>query len=448
MASAPVPYIRRFTSASMAAAPPPVSASSPLDTDGAPRTGRAFAVVTTLFFMWGFLTVLNDILIPHLKAIFDLTYVQAAFVQFTFFSAYFVMALPSGRVVERLGYKGAMVAGLLVAAFGALLFYPAAALASYGLFLGALFVLATGITVLQTAANPYVTALGRPEGASARLNLTQAFNSLGTTLGPFVGGAFILSETLKTPAEMQAMAPAALGAYRAAEAASVQTPYIVLALALALLAGLIHLSRLPRLAGVEDSADRGTFAQALAHRPLLLGVVGIFLYVGAEVSIGSFLVNFLGEPQIAGLSEKAAAGFVSYYWGGAMVGRFVGAAILARGGAGRILAGAAVVAALLCGAGALLTGSVAMWAVLAIGLVNSIMFPTIFALAVAGMGPLTGKASSLLVMAIVGGAVLPVAMGALIDSVGMQPAFVLPLACYLFIAWYGAVGSRSGAVAV
>ncbi len=407
-----------------------------------PRYGRAFAVVTTLFFMWGFLTVLNDILIPHLKAIFDLTYLQAALVQFTFFSAYFVMAMPSGRLIERIGYKGAMVAGLLVAGVGALLFYPAASLASYGLFLGALFVLATGITVLQTAANPYVTALGRPEGASARLNLTQAFNSLGTTLGPLVGGALILSAAPKTSAEMQAMAPAALDAYRAAEAASVQGPYLLLALALVLLAGLIYASRLPRLAGVEDVHEGATFGRALSHRHLLLGVVGIFLYVGAEVSIGSFLVNFLGEPQIGGLPETTAAGYVSYYWGGAMIGRFVGAAILARGGAGRILAGAAIVAALLCGVGALATGSVAMWAVIAIGLVNSIMFPTIFALAVAGMGPLTGKASSLLVMAIVGGAVLPVAMGALIDGVGMQLAFFLPLACYLFIAWYGAVGSR------
>ena len=433
----------------MAAAPPPASSMPPSSAaSGAPPASpigyrRAFAVVTTLFFMWGFLTVLNDILIPHLKAVFDLTYVQAALVQFTFFSAYFVMAIPSGAVIERIGYKGAMVAGLLVAALGALLFYPAASLASYGLFLGALFVLATGITILQTAANPYVTALGPPEGASARLNLTQAFNSLGTTLGPLVGGLFILSDSLKTPAQMQAMAPDALATYRAAEAASVQTPYLLLALALALLAGLIYASHLPRLADVEDGDDRGTFAQALSHRHLLYGVVAIFLYVGAEVSIGSFLVNFLGEPTVAGMPETQAARYVSFYWGGAMIGRFVGAAILARANPGRTLAAAAGIAALLCAVGAFATGAVAMWGVIAIGLVNSIMFPTVFALAVAGMGRLTGKASSLLVMAIVGGAVLPVAMGALIDGLGMHPAFLLPLACYLFIAWYGLRGHHA-----
>lgn len=432
----------------MAIAPLPASPASP-STAPPEATGsqrRAFAVVTTLFFMWGFLTVLNDILIPHLKAIFDLTYLQAALVQFTFFSAYFVMAIPSGAVIERIGYKGAMVTGLLVAALGALLFYPAATFASYGLFLGALFVLATGITVLQTAANPYVTALGPPEGASARLNLTQAFNSLGTTLGPLVGGLFILSNTIKTPAEMQAMAPDALASYRAAEAASVQGPYLVLALALALLAGLIYASRLPRLAGVEDGDDRGTFRAALSHRHLLLGVVGIFLYVGAEVSIGSFLVNYLGLPTVAGLAETDAARYVSFYWGGAMVGRFVGAALLARGNAGRTLAAAAGIAALLCAVGAFATGAVAMWGVIAIGLFNSIMFPTIFALAVAGMGTLTGKASSLLVMAIVGGAILPVAMGALIDGIGLHLAFLLPLVCYLFIAWYGLGGSRAATV--
>lgn len=433
----------------MAAASPPVPPASPSSAAAseAPPTSptgyrRAFAVVTTLFFMWGFLTVLNDILIPHLKAIFDLTYVQAALVQSTFFSAYFVMAIPSGRIVERIGYKGAMVTGLLVAALGALLFYPAAAFASYGLFLGALFVLATGITILQTAANPYVTALGPPEGASARLNLTQAFNSLGTTLGPVVGGLFILSDGLKTPAQMQALAPDALATYRAAEAASVQTPYLLLALALALLAGLIYASHLPRLPHVEDGDERTTFAQALSYRHLLYGVAAIFLYVGAEVSIGSFLVNFLGEPTVAGMPETQAARYVSFYWGGAMIGRFVGAAILARSDPGRTLAAAAGIAALLCAVAAFATGNVAMWGVIAIGLVNSIMFPTIFALTVAGMGTLTGKASSLLVMAIVGGAVLPPAMGALIDGLGMHPAFLLPLACYLFIAWYGLRGHR------
>ena len=322
---------------------------------------------------------------------------------------------------------------------GALLFFPASALAVYPLFLGALFVLATGITILQTAANPYVTALGPPEGASSRLNLTQAFNSLGTTLAPLLGGLFILSSTMKSADEMKAMAPEALGAYRAAEAQSVQVPYVLLAAALSLLAILLWRARLPRLAHMEDGAAGATYAEALAVRHVLWGVVGIFLYVGAEVSIGSFLVNFLGEPQIGGLAEKDAAGYVSLYWAGSMVGRFFGA-WLTRRQPGRVLALAAVGAAVLCAVGALATGHVALWGVLAIGLFNSVMFPTLFALAVEGIGPLTGKASGLLVMAIVGGAVLPVAMGFLIDRFGMQPAFFLPLVCYAYVAWYGARG--------
>lgn len=437
------------------AAPPP-SPSSPTDPSAAalasagrsdgrltsPGYGRAFAIVTTLFFMWGFLTVLNDVLIPHLKAIFDLTYVQAALIQFAFFGAYFIMAVPSDAVIERIGYKGAMVAGLVTAGVGAALFWPAAAFASYPLFLGALFVLASGITLLQTSANPYVTALGPPGGASARLNLTQAFNSLGTTLGPLFGGLLILGATLKTPAEMAAMAPDALAAYRAQEAATVQLPYVGLAVALVVLAGLIYASKLPRLAGVEDTGTAGTYGEALGVRHLLLGVVGIFLYVGAEVSIGSFLVNFLGAPNVAGLPEETAARYLSLYWGGAMVGRFIGAAVLRRIDPGRALAFAAGVAALLCLVGASAGGGLAMWGVLAIGLFNSIMFPTIFALAVAGLGRLTGKGSSLLVMAIVGGALLPLAMGALIDRFGLQPSFLLPFVCYLYIAYYGLRGSR------
>ena len=393
--------------------------------------------------MWGFLTSLNDVLIPHLKNVFTLTYVQAALIQFAFFSAYFVMAIPSERAVTRLGYQKTMVTGLGLAMLGALGFFPAASTASYPLFLGALFVLATGIVFLQTSANPYVTALGPPEGASSRLNLTQAFNSLGTTLGPWLGGALFFTGAARTADEMAAMPPAALEAYRASEAASVQTPYLMIALALGLLAVLIWTSRLPRLAHVEDGASGTTYGEALRVKHLFYGVIAIFLYVGAEVSIGSFLVNFFGQPQIAGLGEAEATKYVSMYWGAAMIGRFVGAGLMQRLRPGRVLMTAALVAALLCAVGALATGQVAMFGVIAIGLFNSVMFPTIFALAVDRLGPLTGKGSGLLIMAIVGGAVLPLAMGALIDSVGMQPAFFLPLACYLFIAWYGLDRSRA-----
>lgn len=401
---------------------------------------KPFAVVTTLFFMWGFLTSLNDVLIPHLKNVFTLTYVQAALIQFAFFSAYFVMAIPSERAVTRLGYQKTMVTGLVLAMVGALGFFPAASTASYPLFLGALFVLATGIVFLQTSANPYVTALGPPEGASSRLNLTQAFNSLGTTIGPYLGGVLFFTGAAKSEAEMKAMDAATLAAYQASEAQSVQMPYLSIALLLGLLAVLIWTSKLPRLAHVEDGASGTTYGQALRVKHLFYGVVAIFLYVGAEVSIGSFLVNFFGQPQIAGLAEADATKYVSMYWGSAMVGRFVGAWLMQRLRPGRVLMTAAVVAALLCAVGALATGKVAMFGVIAIGLFNSVMFPTIFALAVDRLGPLTGKGSGLLIMAIVGGAILPLAMGQLIDSLGMQPAFFLPLVCYLFIAWYGAKG--------
>jgi len=390
--------------------------------------------------MWGFLTSLNDVLIPHLKNVFTLTYVQAALIQFAFFSAYFIMAIPSERAVTRLGYQKTMVTGLLIAMVGAFGFFPAASTASYPLFLGALFVLATGIVFLQTSANPYVTALGPPEGASSRLNLTQAFNSLGTTLGPWLGGMLFFTGAAKTADEMAAMDAPALANYQATEAASVQMPYVAIALMLGLLAVLIWRSKLPRLAHVEDGAAGTTYGQALRVKHLFYGVVAIFLYVGAEVSIGSFLVNFFGQPQIAGLAEADATKYVSMYWGSAMVGRFIGAGLMQRLRPGRVLMTAAVVAALLCAVGALATGKVAMFGVIAIGLFNSVMFPTIFALAVDRLGPLTGKGSGLLIMAIVGGAILPLAMGQLIDSLGMQPAFFLPLVCYLFIAWYGAKG--------
>jgi len=392
--------------------------------------------------MWGFLTSLNDVLIPHLQNVFTLSNFQSSLVQAAFFSAYFVMAIPSERAVTRLGYQKTMVTGLLLAMVGALGFFPAASTASYPLFLGALFVLATGIVFLQTSANPYVTALGPPEGASSRLNLTQAFNSLGTTLGPWLGGMLFFTGAAKTAEQMAAMDAPALEAYRATEASSVQLPYVAIAGMLGLLAVLIWRSKLPRLAHVEDGAAGTTYGQALRVKHLFFGVVAIFLYVGAEVSIGSFLLRFFRLPSIVGpeLSEVAASRYVSLYWGSAMVGRFIGAGLMQRLRPGRVLMTAAVVAALLCAVGALATGKVAMFGVIAIGLFNSVMFPTIFALAVDRLGPLTGKGSGLLIMAIVGGAVLPPLMGKIYDTIGLQPAFFLPLVCYLFIAWYGAKG--------
>ncbi|MFN3387075.1 MAG: sugar MFS transporter, partial [Candidatus Thermochlorobacter sp.] len=350
-----------------------------------PNYTPAFAVVTMLFFMWGFLTCLNDILIPHLKAIFELSYAQAALIQFTFFSAYFIMSLPSGKVIAKVGYKRGIVIGLSTAGIGALLFYPSAAFFSYPLFLTALFVLASGITLLQVAANPYVAVLGRPETASSRLNLAQAFNSLGTTIAPAFGGLLILSGSLKTAEELRTMTPEAVQLYKLTEAASVQGPYLGLALALFALAGIIALFNLPVIPTVEgDEEKESAFGEALKQKQLAFGALGIFLYVGAEVSIGSFLVNFLGLPSIQGLKESDAANFVSYYWGGAMVGRFIGSALLVRIKPGTLLGIFAIVATTLIVLALLFSGAVSMWLILSVGLFNSIMFPTIFTLGIDG----------------------------------------------------------------
>ncbi|MEG2804872.1 sugar MFS transporter [Stenotrophomonas sp.] len=403
----------------------------------------ALGVVTAIFFMWGFLTCLNDILIPHLKAAFALTWVQAMLVQFTFFGAYFLMSLPAGRLVAALGYKRGIVAGLAIAGVGALLFWPAAQLHVYGLFLGALFVLATGITVLQVAANPYVALLGPEETSSSRLTLAQSMNALGTTLAPLFGGLLILSAEPRS-AEQLALLPAAEAlAYRAAEAQSVQVPYFGLALTLFALAVAFWMFRLPTIAGVEDGARGGRLRDALRHRHLLLGVLAIFFYVGAEVSIGSVLVNFLSMPGIGeGLSEQEATRYVSMYWGGALVGRLVGTVLLARIAPRRVLGVFAVMVMVLLAVTMLGSGALAKWAVVSIGLFNSIMFPTIFALAIARLGTLTGEGSSLLVMAIVGGAVVPLAMGWLADHHGLQVSFLLPMLCYLYIVFYAWRGAR------
>lgn len=392
----------------------------------------ALSTVTTLFFMWGFITCLNDILIPHLKAVFQLDYLRSSLIQFTFFGAYFVMSLPAGKIVAQLGYKGGILVGLITSAVGTLLFYPAASLLSYNLFLGALFILATGITVLQVAANPYVAALGKPETASSRLNLAQAFNSLGTTLAPYFGGWLILS-----------LAGSKAASDALSQAASVKIPYLGLTVLLLLMAGGVALVKLPHLFSVEeDSAHRGTFRDALAMPQLRLGTLGIFLYVGAEVAIGSFLINFMNDPKIAGLEAAQAAYYVPYYWGAAMVGRFIGSALMQVIRPNQVLACAAGVAFLLATTGFLATGHVAMWSVLAIGFFNSIMFPTIFTLGIADLGHLTGRGSSLLIMAIVGGAIVPVAMGYAADHFGVHHSLFVPALCYLYVVYYGVSGYR------
>ncbi len=402
---------------------------------------RAMSIATALFFMWGFLTCLNDILIPHLKLIFKLSYAQAMMVQFAFFSSYFVFALPAGKVVEWIGYKRTMVAGLLVMAVGAILFVPAARSASFGLFLFALVVLAAGITSLQVAANPYVANLGPARTASSRLNLAQAFNSLGTTIAPKIGAFFILGAVALSPAAIRSLSPDALQSYRAQQASSVSMPYTVIAVALVALAVALAIVKLPAMSFTQDirpgELNTATNDSIWRHPQLLLGALGIFLYVGAEVSIGSFLVNYFALPEIGNMTEKMAAGFVTYYWGGAMVGRFIGSALLQRIRTGLLLGLVSVVAAVLVAVSMLTFGHVAMWTIILVGLFNSIMFPSIFALGIEGLGPLTSSGSSLIVAAIVGGAILPVLQGKIADSIGVHHAFFIPVLCYLYIAVFG-----------
>lgn len=415
------------------------SGSAPASTNTA-----ALSMVTTLFFVWGFLTSLNDILIPHLKSVFDLNLAQASLVQSAFFASYFIFSLPAGKLVELIGYKRTMVVGLLVMAVGAVLFIPAASAPSYPLFLGALIVLAAGITTLQVSANPYVSVLGPERTASSRLNLAQGFNSLGTTLAPYFGSILILSAAPKTMDEVRAMSAPVLQSYRIHEASSVKLPYLYIALALVLLGLAIAIVKLPKIEQTQDFRPGAghTGDSIWKYKHTVLGALGIFVYVGAEVAIGSFLVNYFTQPDTGGLTVQVAAKLVSLYWLGAMIGRFIGSATLQRFRPGKVLALVAIMATVLVVASMLSYGSIAVWTILLVGLCNSIMFPTIFTLGIAELGPLTGKGSGLLVAAIVGGAIIPYAEGKLADQIGIHHAFILPVLCYLFIVYYGLSGSK------
>jgi MFS transporter, FHS family, L-fucose permease len=413
----------------------------PVTTQPPPSYGAPLATVTTLFFMWGFLTCLNDILVPHLKSIFDLNYTRVMLIQFAFFGAYFIFSIPSAKVVDWIGYQRSMVVGLLTMGIGAFLFVPAASAPSYPLFLAALIVLAAGITCLQVAANPYVTVLGKPETASSRLNLTQAFNSLGTFLAPFFGGLFILTAAPDMN-QIRALAPDALQAYRLHEAATVKLPYIGLGIALVILAVAIGSFKLPKIEHAQHQLGEKLNDSIWRHPNLIFGAIAIFVYVGAEVSIGSFLVNYFGQPEIGGLTEKVAASFVAFYWGGAMVGRFLGSALLQKMKTGGLLGICAVCAAALVAISMLTSGHVAMYSIILVGFFNSIMFPSIFTLGVAELGPLTGDGSGILIMAIVGGAIIPVAQGWIADHIGIHHAFFLPVICYLYILFFALRGSK------
>lgn len=444
-----------------------------LNNDTSKNYTSALIMLTSLFFMWGFITCLNDILIPHLKALFDLNYTQTMLIQFTFFGAYALMSVPAGIIIGKIGYQRGIVLGLFVAGLGALMFYPASTVISYGLFLAGLFVLASGITILQVSANPYVSILGSSKTASARLNLTQALNSFGTTIAPVFGAMLILNELVTDQTE---------------KAASVQGPYVGIAVTLFVIAILFIFAKLPVIEPETYKEDAGN---AWQFKHLVLGAVAIFVYVGAEVSIGSFLVNFFGEPEIGGLKEEVAAKYMALYWGGAMIGRFFGAVSLSNIVGQRraiyygliftfsfflawwlteemqlaaiflIFVTINVIAfnlgqklpartlAIFSGIVILLviitvssTGPVAMWPIVAVGLFNSIMFPTIFTLAIDGLGRHTSQGSGILCMAIVGGAIIPLLMGVMADNFGIQNSFLITIVCYAYILFYGVKGYK------
>jgi len=407
---------------------------------GANNYQFALIALTSLFFMWGFITCLNDILIPHLKNVFSLNYTQSMLIQLCFFGAYFIVSLPAGALVKRITYKWGIVVGLLIAAIGCALFIPAAAYRVYGLFLGALFILASGVTVLQVAANPYVTELGAPETAASRLTLTQAFNALGTTVAPLFGAFLILSAAT---GDIATATGQQLETLRLEEADAVRFPYMLLAIAFLVLSAIFAALKLPQIEEEAVETEGGERASAWSYRHLVLGAIGIFVYVGGEVSIGSFLVNYLAEPTIANLPEAEAAHYVAYFWGGAMVGRFIGAYAMRYIEDGKALAFNAVLAAVLLLVTVFAGGKLAMWAVLAIGLFNSIMFPTIFSLALKGLGRHTSQGSGILCLAIVGGAIVPVIMGALADTIGIHLAFLMPVLCYIYIFYYGIKGHKA-----
>ncbi|MFZ5667893.1 MAG: sugar MFS transporter [Pseudomonadota bacterium] len=398
--------------------------------------------VVMLFFAWGFATVLIDTLIPKLKGLFSLSYAEVMLTQFSFFLAYLVFSVPAGILLSRIGYVRGIVTGLVVMAAGCLMFAPAARLGVYPGFLAALFIMAAGITLLQVAANPLMALLGRPESSHSRLNLAQAFNSLGTTVGPFVGSALILAGGVASP-DPARLSPEALAIARRAEAHSVQLPFLGIAAGLVVLATIFWLvRRSARFPSADKPASLASALGLLASPHIAFGALSIFLYVGAEVSIGSLMTNYLMQEHTLSLAAVEAGKLVSLYWGGAMVGRFIGSLVLRKVRAGTALAFCAFMAAALATLSGLSTGMMAAAAIVAIGLFNSIMFPTIFTVTIEGRGDDTPQVSSLLCMAIVGGAVVPVITGALADNVGLGLALLAPVVCYVLIALFGLASRR------
>jgi MFS transporter, FHS family, L-fucose permease len=417
----------------MAGPMPGATASTNSSGTNAPRS--LVLAVVALFFIWGGLTSLNDVLIPKLKGLFSLSYTEAMLTQFAFFMAYFIVSLPAGALIARVGYLKGIVIGLGTMAIGCLMFIPASGSGIYATFLAALFVLAAGITVLQVAANPLIANMGSAETASSRLTLAQAFNSLGTTIFPPIGGAIILGSMATVNPETLAAREKAV--FLAQETAIIGNAYLVIATILAVIAAYFWMRRAQLPNTREEATSLGGAFGLLAQPRLGGGVASIFLYVGAEVSIGSMLINYLAQPNIMGVTEQTAAGMIALYWGGAMAGRFVGAAILRMVSPGLVLALFCVGAATLAAISAMTGGAFAGYALLAVGLMNSIMFPTIFSLGVEGLGEKTPQGSGLLCMGIVGGALIPLLFGLVADASSLTTALIVPVVCYLLIAVYG-----------
>jgi MFS transporter, FHS family, L-fucose permease len=395
-----------------------------------------FFTVAILFLMFGFITTLNMALVPDLRSIFDIGYGWAMLAESAFFLAYFVFSSPTSKLIEAIGYKKTMIVSLFIQVVGCLLFIPAAKLVNFPLFLAAVFIVGAGVTALQTSANPYAAILGPEETAPARLTLAQAFNSVGATVAPIVGGAFLLNVSDTTD--------------KAAIANGVRLPYIAIAAGLFILGIAVIFSHLPAVPGARSAKAAGLDPAAMrsiwSYRHTVLGAVGIFFYVGVEVGLASIAVNYFKSQGMDSL--KTASFLVSLYWGGALVGRLLGSWMLTKIKAAKLLTIFGFCASALLLISMFSSGSVAVWSVVLCGFFNSIMFPNIFALGIAGLGPMTSKGSGLIMTAVVGGAVIPYLLGAAADRIGIQHAFVIPLICYLYIAWYGMWGSKPEKVAV
>lgn len=401
----------------------------------------ALTLLASLFFMWGFITVINNTLLPHLRSVFDLNYTQTTLIESVWFIAYFVASIPSAKLIERIGYQKSLVVGLLIMAAGSLGMTLAASIPSYGVTLVMLFIIASGITLLQVAANPYVAVIGPAETSSSRLNLVQAMNSAGTMLAPLFGAYLILGRSKGGTAEAGTVLTQA---ERLADAQSVILPYVIVAVVLAVLAVIIARFPLPAMgaATTRHSKEERKNHSLWKHRNLVFGVPAIFIYLIAEIGVANLFVNFVSQPEIANLTHEQAGKYLTFLWGGMMVGRFLGSAIMQRIPAETVLAAFSVGAFVVMLVTVFTTGPVAMWALILVGLFHSIMFPTIFTLGIKGLGPLTEEGSGLLIMAIAGGA-LVVVQGKLADMYGLQASFLLTAACELYVLFYALWGCKT-----